>query len=69
MSDDPLSDLARTLLCEAARETKGARLSGKEQKAAAAEIVRRGFGAINRSATRLTALPAGKFVAENWRCQ
>lgn len=66
MSNEPLSDLARELLIAASIGPKGAKLTGREQKAAAREVAQRGFGQLNKSVSRLTATPAGRFVVETW---
>ncbi|KHQ50286.1 hypothetical protein [Mameliella alba] len=62
MSDNPLSHTARLLMAAARTDRRGAKLKGRDQKAAAREVVRRGFGEINKSVTRLKLKPAGVFV-------
>lgn len=62
MSADPLSALAQAVLRDAVAAEGGIAINGKEQKAAAREVVARGFGALNKSASKLTATPAGRFV-------
>lgn len=62
MQFDPMPDEAREVLRRAVGDPKGAKLEGRAQKKAAREVVRRGLGSMNKSATRLRAHPAGKFV-------
>lgn len=62
---NPLSMNAREILTRAAKQANGVKIEGRDQKKAARELASRGFGTVNKSVTRLTATPAGKFVAQN----
>ncbi|MBQ0748575.1 MAG: hypothetical protein KBT70_00120 [Roseovarius sp.] len=62
MSGEPLSDLAMAMLKQAACEERGFALNGRDTKAAARDLSKRGLVLINPSVTRMKITPAGRFV-------
>lgn len=52
------------LLKEASEAPKGIKIAGRDQKAMARALFRKGLANINKSVTRMTVLPAGQFVLE-----
>lgn len=64
MALEPLSSLAREMLRQAATSQKGRPLKGRPEKQAARDLVGRGLGILNKSASRLNLTAAGHFVAK-----
>lgn len=57
-----MSELARDLLRQAASAPKGLPIKGRAEKQAARALVAKGFGLLNKSASRLSLTAAGHFV-------
>lgn len=57
-----LAETCRALVTEARRYDKGAVIKGKAEKHAARDLVRRGLANLNKSETRLTLTPAGRWA-------